>query len=175
MGPLEAAYHYHTTTLAFRRWEVGQALRPEHKPTGAIANKRSLFKEANGSSLFLDEIEDLSPKLRVQLRRVIQELELKRVGDTRTIHVDVSLLAATKRDLVQAIKEGLFREALYSRLNAIPIVLPVLKEGSEDISLLAMYFLMKYAKEANLTIEGLSEELSLSKLVTIKETSPLVR
>jgi len=88
MGPLEAAIVIILRPWRFCRWEVGQALRQEHKPTGASANKRSYFKEANGRSLFLNEIGDLSPKLQVKRRRVSQELELKRVGDTRTIHVE---------------------------------------------------------------------------------------
>ena len=125
--------------------------------TGAIANKRGLFEEADGSSLFLDEIGELSPELQVKLLRVIQERELKRVGDTRTIHVDVCLIAATNRDLIQAMKDGLFREDLYYRLNVIPIILPDLKDRVAEIPLLAMHFLMKYAKEANLTLAGISK------------------
>src|SRR5262245_35531074 len=96
--------------------------------TGAIANKRGLFEEADGGSIFLDEIGELSPELQVKLLRVLQEREIRRVGDTRTISVDVQLIAATNRDLAQAIKEGLFREDLYYRLNVIPIVLPDLKD-----------------------------------------------
>jgi two-component system, NtrC family, response regulator AtoC len=126
--------------------------------TGAIANKRGLFEEADGSSLFLDEIGELPLELQVKLLRVIQEREFKRVGDTRTITVDVRLIAATNRDLVQAVNEGIFREDLYYRLNVIPIVIPALKERAEDIPLLATHFLMKYAKEANATIAGISKE-----------------
>jgi DNA-binding NtrC family response regulator len=126
--------------------------------TGAIANKRGLFEEAEGSSLFLDEIGELSPELQVKLLRVIQERELKRVGETRSIQVDVRLIAATNRDLVQAMKAGLFREDLYYRLNVIPIVLPDLKDRAEDIPLLALHFLMKFAREANPTLTGISKE-----------------
>ncbi len=126
--------------------------------TGAIANKRGLFEEADGSSLFLDEIGELPLELQVKLLRVIQEREFKRVGDTRTITVDVRLIAATNRDLAQAVNEGIFREDLYYRLNVIPIVLPALKERAEDIPLLATHFLMKYAKEANPAIAGISKE-----------------
>ena len=126
--------------------------------TGAIATKRGLFEEADGSSLFLDEIGELSPELQVKLLRVIQEREVKRVGDTRTIQVDVRLIAATNRDLAHALKAGLFREDLYYRLNVIPINLPDLKERGEDIPLLATHFLLKYAAEANPTIEGISKE-----------------
>jgi two-component system response regulator AtoC len=126
--------------------------------TGAIAHKRGLFEAANGSSLLLDEIGELSPELQVKLLRVIQEREIKRVGETRTTPVDVRLIAATNRDLAQAMTEGSFREDLYYRLNVIPIILPELKARAEDIPLLATHFLMKYAKEANPTIEGISKE-----------------
>jgi DNA-binding NtrC family response regulator len=126
--------------------------------TGAVANKRGLFEEADGSSLFLDEIGELPLELQVKLLRVIQEREFKRIGDTRTITVDVRLIAATNRDLAQAVKEGVFREDLYYRLNVIPIVLPTLQERAEDIPLLATHFLMKYAQEANPAIKGISRE-----------------
>jgi transcriptional regulator with PAS, ATPase and Fis domain len=126
--------------------------------TGAIANKRGLFEEADGGSLFLDEIGELSPELQVKLLRALQEREIRRVGDTRTISIDVRLIAATNRDLAQAVKEGLFREDLYYRLNVIPIVLPALKDRAEDIPVLATHFLMKYAKEADPPIEGIAKE-----------------
>jgi DNA-binding NtrC family response regulator len=126
--------------------------------TGAVVNKRGLFEEADGSSLFLDEIGELSLELQVKLLRVIQEREIKRVGDTRTIAVDVRLIAATNRDLAQAVKDGMFREDLYYRLNVIPIVLPDLKDRAEDIPLLATHFVMKYGKEASPPIEGISKE-----------------
>jgi DNA-binding NtrC family response regulator len=126
--------------------------------TGAVANKRGLFEEADGGSLFLDEIGELPPELQVKLLRVIQEREFKRVGDIRTITVDVRLIAATNRDLAQAMKEGIFREDLYYRLNVIPMVLPDLKDRAEDIPLLVTYFLLKFAKEADPPIEGISKE-----------------
>jgi two-component system response regulator AtoC len=126
--------------------------------TGAIANKRGLFEEADGGSLFLDEISELSPELQVKLLRVLQEREMRRVGDTRTISVDVRLIAATNRDLAQAVKEGLFREDLYYRLNVIPIVLPDLKDRAEDIPVLATHFPMKYAQEADPPIEGIAKD-----------------
>jgi DNA-binding NtrC family response regulator len=126
--------------------------------TGAIAHKRGLFEEASGSSLFLDEIGDLSPELQVKLLRVLQEREVKRVGDTQTLPVDVRLIAATNRDLAQAVKDGSFREDLYYRLNVIPIVIPELRDRPEDIPLLATHFLLMYTQEANSPIEGISKE-----------------
>jgi DNA-binding NtrC family response regulator len=126
--------------------------------TGAIANKRGLFEEADGGSLFLDEIGELSPELQVKLLRVLQEREIRRVGDTRTISVDVRVIAASNRDLAQAVKEGFFRDDLYYRLNVIPIVLPDLKDRAEDIPVLATHFLMKYAKEADPPIEGITKD-----------------
>jgi transcriptional regulator with GAF, ATPase, and Fis domain len=126
--------------------------------TGAIANKRGLFEEADGGSLFLDEIGELSPELQVKLLRVIQERELKRVGDTRIISIDVRLIAATNRDLARAVREGLFREDLYYRLNVIPIILPDLRDRAADIPLLATHFLVKYGKGANPPIDGIAKE-----------------
>jgi DNA-binding NtrC family response regulator len=126
--------------------------------TGAIANKRGLFEEAEGGSLFLDEISELSPELQVKLLRALQEREIRRVGDTRTVKVDVRIIAATNRDLAQTVKEGIFREDLYYRLNVIPIVLPDLKDRAEDIPLLIEHFLMKYAKESDPPIEGISKD-----------------
>jgi two-component system response regulator AtoC len=126
--------------------------------TGAIAHKRGLFEEAHGGSLFLDEIGELSPELQVKLLRVLQEHEIRHVGETRTIGIDVRLIAATNRDLVQAVKEGLFREDLYYRLNVIPITLPDLKDRADDIPLLVTHFLMKYAKEADPPIEGITKD-----------------
>jgi DNA-binding NtrC family response regulator len=126
--------------------------------TGAIAHKRGLFEEADGGSLFLDEIGELNPELQVKLLRVLQEREIRRVGDTRTISVNVRLIAATNRDLAQAVKDGIFREDLYYRLNVIPMVLPDLKDRAEDIPVLVTHFLLKYAKEADPPIEGISKE-----------------
>jgi DNA-binding NtrC family response regulator len=126
--------------------------------TGAIGNKRGLFEEANGGSLFLDEIGELSSELQVKLLRVLQEREIRRVGDTRTLSIDVRLIAATNRDLAQAMKAGIFREDLYYRLNVIPIVLPDLKDRAEDIPLLVEHFLMKYGKEGDPPIESISKE-----------------
>ena len=116
--------------------------------TGAIANKQGLFEAANGGSIFLDEISTTSPTMQTKLLRVIQEREIRRVGGTADIKVDVRVIAATNRDLVQEVARGTFREDLYYRLNVIPIALPPLRERKEDIPLLVEHFLRKNAPGA---------------------------
>jgi two-component system response regulator PilR (NtrC family) len=113
--------------------------------TGATANKQGLFEAANGGTIFLDEISSTSQALQTRLLRVLQERELRRVGGTADIKVDVRVIAATNRDLVQEIERGLFRDDLYYRLNVIPIELPPLRDRKEDIPLLVEHFLRKYA------------------------------
>jgi DNA-binding NtrC family response regulator len=111
--------------------------------TGADARKIGLFEAANGSTLFLDEIGDLSQPLQGKILRVLQEKELKRVGGTETLAVDVRVVAATNRDLETMMKAGQFREDLFYRLNVIPMVLPPLRERPSDIPALAQRFLEK--------------------------------
>jgi two-component system response regulator PilR (NtrC family) len=115
--------------------------------TGAAANKQGLFEVAHGGSIFLDEISATTPALQTKLLRVLQEREFKRVGGTSDIKVDVRVIAASNRDLVQLIANGSFREDLYYRLNVIPISLPPLRERKEDISLLIGHFMKKIAQE----------------------------
>ncbi len=122
--------------------------------TGAIAHKAGLFEVADGGTVFLDEIGEMSPALQVKLLRVLQEKTFRRVGGTEDIQVDVRLIAATNRDLKEAIARGMFREDLYWRLNVIPIHLPPLRERKEDIPLLAREFLNRFAKAQGR--EGLS-------------------
>jgi Nif-specific regulatory protein len=116
--------------------------------TGAIENKAGRFEAAHGGSIFLDEINSMSPKLQVKLLRVLQEREFERVGESRTIRVDVRVIAATNSSLEELVERGEFREDLYYRLNVVPIVLPPLRERREDIPTLARFFLKRYA-EAN--------------------------
>jgi transcriptional regulator with PAS, ATPase and Fis domain len=116
--------------------------------TGAIENKAGRFEAAHGGSIFLDEINSMSPKLQVKLLRVLQEREFERVGESRTIRVDVRVIAATNAQLEDLVDQGEFREDLYYRLNVVPIVLPPLRERREDIPLLARFFLKRYS-EAN--------------------------
>ena len=109
--------------------------------TGAITDKKGLFAEADGGTIFLDEIGSMSPMLQSRLLRVLQEKEVRRVGDNVPIYVNVRVLAATNEPLEENIKNGTFREDLYYRLNVIPIELPSLRERKEDIPLLVLHFL----------------------------------
>ncbi len=115
--------------------------------TGAVARKPGKFALAQGGTIFLDEIGDLSPQLQVKLLRVLQEKEFERVGGWETVKVNVRVIAATNRDLETLMAEGRFREDLYYRLNVFPIYLPPLRERRTDILLLAEHFLEKYARE----------------------------
>lgn len=109
--------------------------------TGAINDKKGLFHEADGGTIFLDEVGTMPPLLQSRLLRVLQEKEVRRVGDNTPVSVNVRVLAATNEPLEKRIKEGTFREDLYYRLNVIPIALPALRERSEDIPLLVTHFL----------------------------------
>ena len=109
--------------------------------TGAINDKKGLFQEADGGTIFLDEVSSMSPMLQTRLLRVLQEREVRRVGDNVPVYVNVRVLAATNEPLEKKIKEGTFREDLYYRLNVIPINLPPLRERRDDIPLLVSHFL----------------------------------
>lgn len=116
--------------------------------TGASADKPGLFAEADGGTLFLDEISELGLGMQTRLLRVLQEREVRRVGDTKSMPVDVRLIAASNRNLEECVETGTFREDLYYRLNVIPIALPELCRRTEDIPLLVEHFLKKYTSEA---------------------------
>lgn len=116
--------------------------------TGAVAMKKGRFELADGGTLFLDEIGEVPASLQVKLLRVLEEMHFERVGGTRTIAVDVRLIAATNKDLKAEVEHNRFREDLYFRLNVVHIKLPALKERTEDIPLLAVHFVKKYAQEA---------------------------
>src|SRR5271168_1381201 len=124
--------------------------------TGAVGSKPGKFELADGGTLFLDEIGDVPPAVQVKLLRVLQEREFERLGGTKTVKVDVRLVAATNRDLRAALEDGTFREDLYYRLNVVPIDVPPLREHKEDIPGLAEHFLMKYRKESGRDIRGIS-------------------
>jgi len=124
--------------------------------TGAIRDKKGLFQEADGGTIFLDEIGDLPPPMQVKILRALQNGEVRPIGASREVHVDVRVIAATNRDLYQSMRENKFREDLFYRLNVIGIRLPALRERREDISLLAYHFMKKYAQQNNKTVQGIA-------------------
>ena len=126
--------------------------------TGAIAQKKGRLEIADGGTVFLDEVGELTPALQVKLLRVLQEREFERVGGTVTIKVDLRLIAATNKNLEEAIQAGQFRQDLYYRLNVVSLEMPPLRERREDIMLLANYFADKYAARCNRRLKGFSPE-----------------
>lgn len=122
--------------------------------TGAVGTKTGLFESANGGTLFLDEIGELGQALQVKLLRVMQDHEVRRVGGTNSIKVDVRIIAATNRDLEHLVQEGKFRDDLFYRLNVVRITLPSLKERQEDIPMLAHHFLQKCAGGTPTAVRG---------------------
>ncbi len=115
--------------------------------TGAVENRTGRFEAAHTGTIFLDEINSTTPKLQVKLLRILQEGEFERVGDTNTKKVDVRVVAATNRDLLEEIDAGRFREDLYYRLNVVPVFLPPLRERREDIPELVEAFLGRYCRQ----------------------------
>lgn len=126
--------------------------------TSAVAQKRGRLEIADGGTLFLDEVGELTPGTQAKLLRVLQERQFERLGGTRTISVDVRIIAATNRDLEEAIKAGTFRQDLYYRLNVISLTLPPLRERREDIPLLAYHFVAKYSKKCKRLVSGIAPE-----------------
>ena len=126
--------------------------------TGAVANTEGLFAAADGGTLFLDEITEIPHSLQVKLLRVIQEREIRRVGDTRDQKVDVRLIAASNRELTKAVTDGTLREDLFYRLNVIPIHLPPLRERREDIAPLVAHFVRKIGREIGKEVKGVNPE-----------------
>ena len=126
--------------------------------TGASSTRIGRFELADSGSIFLDEIGEMSPALQVKLLRILQQREFERVGGTKTIKVDVRIIAATNIDLEKAVQIGKFREDLYYRINVIPIVIPPLRERIEDILLLAEYFLEYFNRTKKKSIKGFSQE-----------------
>ena len=118
--------------------------------TGAIDQKRGRFERANGGTIFLDEVGELSPEAQVRLLRVLQEREIERIGGTGPIKVDIRVIAATHRNLEEMIRKGTFREDLYFRLNVFPIYIPTLRERSGDIPGLVQHFIQKKSRELQL-------------------------
>lgn len=127
--------------------------------TGATALKKGLIEASAGGTLFLDEVTEMTPSMQVKLLRVLQEKEVLRVGGTRAIKSDVRVLAASNRDVNEAIKNGSFREDLYFRLNVVNLRIPPLAQRKGDIPLLARYFLLKYASRMKKPVTRISSEV----------------
>jgi len=126
--------------------------------TGAIRQKSGRFEQAHGGTVLLDEIGEIAPSAQIKLLRVLQTQKFERLGGEKTLTVDVRLIAATNKDLLREVKEGLFREDLYYRLNVIPIQLPPLLKRRNDIPLLARHFLHRFALEQGKKIEDFTQE-----------------
>lgn len=126
--------------------------------TGAVANKEGRFSSADKGTLFLDEIGDMTLKLQVKLLRVLQERKFEPVGSTTTKEVDVRIIAATNRNLEAMVKEGLFREDLYYRLNVIPISVPPLRERESDISMLVRHFMVEFGTANKKNVTHITDE-----------------
>ena len=126
--------------------------------TGAVGRREGRFEQADGGTLFLDEIGEISPSIQVKLLRFLQEHEFERVGGNQTIKVDVRVIAATNRNLLQRVKDNLFREDLYYRLNVVSVEMPPLRARASDVPLLAAHFLAKYCRENEKTIEGFTDD-----------------
>jgi len=131
--------------------------------TGAVARQVGRFEAAHQSTLFLDEIGELSAEMQVKLLRVLQDHVIERLGSTQPVKVDVRIIAATNRNLERAVAEGRFREDLYYRLNVFPIEIPPLRERPEDVGPLALQFIRNFAKSLGKSIEPISDE-SLAEL-----------
>src|SRR5881227_2147330 len=127
--------------------------------TGAVDNKTGRFEAAPSGTIFLDEISSMSFRLQVKMLRVLQEREFERVGESRTIRVDVRVVAATNQSLEEEIAAGRFRDDLYYRLNVVPIYLPPLRERRDDIPTLARFFLKRYADENRRDVPDLPESM----------------
>ncbi|MBI4682777.1 MAG: sigma 54-interacting transcriptional regulator [Nitrospirae bacterium] len=127
--------------------------------TGAIKDKIGRFQTADGGTIFLDEIADISPKIQIELLRVLEEKEFERVGDSTTIKVDVRVVAASNQDLSEKVRDGEFREDLYYRLNVMRVILPPLRDRRDDIPLLVNYFLKKFNNKFNKQIMSVSKDV----------------
>jgi len=127
--------------------------------TGAVGSKRGLFEEANGGTVFLDEIGDLTQQLQAKLLRVMDDHEIRPLGGVQSRKVDIRFIAATNIDIVKAVREGLFREDLYYRINVVSITLPPLRERKEDIVILAKHFLEKYSQEIGKPVKFIDDQV----------------
>jgi two-component system nitrogen regulation response regulator NtrX len=128
--------------------------------TGATARKAGRFEMADGGTIFLDEIGDMSPRVQAKVLRVLEEGQFERVGGTETLSVDVRVIAATNKDLSALIGQGTFREDLYYRLNVVPISIPPLRQRKEDIPVLARHFLGVYCEMYGLKLKGVDDSVT---------------
>jgi two-component system, NtrC family, response regulator AtoC len=128
--------------------------------TGAVENKRGIFEEASGGTVFLDEVSEMSPGLQVKVLRTLEEQEVRRIGSNQVIKIDVRIIAASNQNLVERVEEGKFRQDLFYRLRVIEIELPPLRERREDIPLLVEHFLKKFGQERERTFSISPEALS---------------
>jgi two-component system response regulator HupR/HoxA len=126
--------------------------------TGAVQDKKGLFEVADGGTIFLDEVSEMSPAMQVKLLQILQEGTFRRIGETEYKRVDVRTISATNKDLEAEVKKGTFREDLYYRLSVFPIRVPPLRERRDDIPLLALHFLEKHHKKLNKQVVGFSQE-----------------
>jgi two-component system response regulator AtoC len=126
--------------------------------TNAVRTKKGLFEEADGGTIFLDEIGELPLQLQVKLLRVLQDGEIRRIGDSRAIIIDIRIIAATVKDLDKEVRENKFRDDLFYRINVLPIKIPPLKERKEDVPLLVEHFIHKYNRELGKAIEEITPE-----------------
>lgn len=126
--------------------------------TGAVETKYGRFELANGGTLFFDEIGNVSLNIQAKLLRVLQEREIIKVGSSQVVKVDVRIIAATNKDLMQSVKDGTFREDLFYRLSVVPITIPPLRDRRSDIPLLTKYFLERYNKKRGRNLNGISDE-----------------
>lgn len=127
--------------------------------TGATARRIGRFEQANGGTIFLDEIGDMPVEIQMKLLRVLQQREIERLGGTETVRIDIRVIAATNRNLEKAIAEGKFRLDLYYRLNVFPIVMPSLRERKDDIPLLVSHFIGYFSRKIGKTVSGVSEKV----------------
>lgn len=132
--------------------------------TGATARRKGRFELANGGTIFLDEIGDISPAVQIKLLRVLQEREFERVGGEETIKTDIRIISATNKNLKQAVQDKIFREDLYYRLNVVELAIPPLRERKEDIPLLADFFLKNFSNKYNKQIKSFETE-AMKKLL----------
>jgi transcriptional regulator with PAS, ATPase and Fis domain len=126
--------------------------------TGAVATKKGILEEAEGGTVFLDEIGDMSLSLQAKLLRVIEDQVIRPVGSTKGSKVDIRFITATNRDLNAAVREGAFREDLYYRINVISLQIPPLRERTEDIASLSRHYLARYAREVGKQVKNISPE-----------------